>query len=252
MPKYCANCTCELGFFSSKDRIADGYVCKSCLESAGLWRLPHPEKFSTTQVKELIATYKPLKDKFSPTKVIEGYLAIDENNKLFMASGKLFHCENLISFELLENGSTVTKGGGVGRAVVGGLLFGGVGAVVGGVTGGKKSNNVCTSMRICLILRNEYCDTSDISLIKGMEISTDSVSYQNYSTIAQKCLSALKIMTDEVQNATANTVPQGLSVADEILKFKNLLDQNIITEEEFSARKKELLAGERSQQRLEK
>lgn len=41
--------------------------------------------------------------------------------------------------------------------------------------------------------------------------------------------------------ASNGTVIQQLSVADEIKKFKELLDLGIITEEEFSAKKKELL-----------
>ena len=36
-------------------------------------------------------------------------------------------------------------------------------------------------------------------------------------------------------------IPQ-ISVADEILKFKNLLDMGAITQDEFDAKKKELLS----------
>ncbi len=40
---------------------------------------------------------------------------------------------------------------------------------------------------------------------------------------------------------TAETPDTGTSAADEILKFKQLLDQGIITQEEFDAKKKQLL-----------
>ena len=39
----------------------------------------------------------------------------------------------------------------------------------------------------------------------------------------------------------ANTVNSNNSEADEILKFKSLLDQGIITEDEFAIRKKQIL-----------
>ncbi len=65
------------------------------------------------------------------------YLQIDDTHKAFKAGGSIFEFSNLLNFELLEDGETITKGG-LGRAVAGGLLFGGVGAIVGGVTGGKK------------------------------------------------------------------------------------------------------------------
>ncbi len=38
------------------------------------------------------------------------------------------------------------------------------------------------------------------------------------------------------------TAQSGTSAADEILKYKQLMDQGIITEEEFEAKKKQLLA----------
>lgn len=50
---------------------------------------------------------------------------------------KIYKYSDIVDYELLEDGESITKGG-LGRAVVGGALFGGVGAVVGGVTGHKK------------------------------------------------------------------------------------------------------------------
>lgn len=40
---------------------------------------------------------------------------------------------------------------------------------------------------------------------------------------------------------TSNTSPNSLSVAEEIKKYKDLRDQNIITEEEFQIKKEQLL-----------
>lgn len=45
----------------------------------------------------------------------------------------------------------------------------------------------------------------------------------------------------EKYNLKSNNNTSNLSSADEILKYKKLLDQNIITQEEFEAKKKELL-----------
>lgn len=50
--------------------------------------------------------------------------------------------------EIMLDGKTVTKSNGVGRAVAGGLLFGGVGAVVGAVT--SKSKDIHTVKDITL------------------------------------------------------------------------------------------------------
>lgn len=45
----------------------------------------------------------------------------------------------------------------------------------------------------------------------------------------------------ELEEAEKPVVTQPVSAADEILKFKNLLDQGIISQEEFDAKKKQLL-----------
>ena len=42
-------------------------------------------------------------------------------------------------------------------------------------------------------------------------------------------------------NSKASIGTTSISVADEILKFKELLDQGILTQEEFDAKKKQLL-----------
>jgi predicted Zn-dependent peptidase len=55
-------------------------------------------------------------------------------------------------------------------------------------------------------------------------------------------MSYLKIACDMVQeNSRENGAVGNTSNADELRKFKELLDENIITAEEFEAKKKQLL-----------
>ena len=61
---------------------------------------------------------------------------------------------------------------------------------------------------------------------------------------AQDLLSALQIAVDMVENTAlteASVTQQVNSGADEILKYKELLDAGIITEEEFAAKKAQIL-----------
>lgn len=53
-------------------------------------------------------------------------------------------------------------------------------------------------------------------------------------------LVVMLVLEDKNRTKTAQT-PSVESVADEIIKYKQLLDEGIITEEEFSAKKTELL-----------
>jgi len=50
------------------------------------------------------------------------------------------------------------------------------------------------------------------------------------------------VLKDKNHTKTAQT-PSVESVADEIIKYKQLLDEGIITEEEFSAEKRDFLAS---------
>lgn len=135
----------------------------------------------------------------------------------------------------------VFKKGGLGKAAVGGALFGGVGAVVGGSTGSKKTKQVCEKLNIKITLKNMNNPIQYIHLINS-PTKKDSMIYKSIYSTAQECLASLQVMCDSVQaNAPVESNVSGLSQADELLKFKQLLDSGVITQEEFDAKKKQLL-----------
>lgn len=237
----CAVCGKELGLLSGKVKISDGAICTTCLSSAGISMLNNPMSYNQQSINEMISNRQTMVKNFKPTKSTGNYIHIDENNKSFRIGKDIFAYENLLSFELLENGQSITKGG-LGRAVAGGLLLGGVGAVVGGVTGGKKTKGICNSMKLRVSLKNAHTDVVYITFIMT-ETKTESFKYKLAQDSAQKCITALETINDINQSALNQPVyvPQTVSSADEIVKFKDLLDQGIITQEEFETKKKELL-----------
>lgn len=235
--RICVNCGRELGIFSGKVNITDGSICTSCLDGAGIDGLERPGMYTTDDVKALIAWRTPLIQTFSPTKKIGSYLQIDDIHKTFRVRGTIFEFSNLLSFDLLEDGETITRGG-LGRAMAGGLLFGGVGAIVGGVTGGKKTRDICTSMVLKITLRNAHCSTVSIPFIRS-GVKKKSLTYKQARSLARECMSYLEIIADTYRTEDA-TESRG-SVADEILKFKHLLDAGIITQDEFDRKKGQLL-----------
>ena len=234
----CASCGAKIGMLDGKIQISDGYVCRRCLFSAGIEKLDNPHTYNAAALKNLIETRKQEINGYSPTKNICDSFSIDENKKQFKVCGSIFDYSNLLDYELLEDGKSVTKGG-IGRAVAGGLLFGGVGAVVGGITG-KKTKNMCDSMKIRITIKNSFTDTAFIPLIM-LETKTDSLAYRTAQSTAQSCISALEIILDEINTKSGNAVTAQGSPADEIMKFKQLLDSGAITQEEFEAKKKQLL-----------
>ncbi len=243
--KICAFCGKEMGVMSFKLELQDGFVCAACVAPVGITPMTNVKSFTIESMKAYVEEFSPLFQNFKATKTVDKLLQIDENSKTFKIGNELFLYSNLLDFELLEDEQTITKGG-LGRAVAGGLLFGGVGAIVGGVTGGKKSKGICNSMKLRVTLKGaHFGDTKYIPIITS-QTKVNSFIYKAAQDSAQKCISALSIILDEVNSHAEQPqvqvqVNEGVSAADELLKFKNLLDQGIITQEEFDAKKKQLL-----------
>ncbi|MBE6489170.1 MAG: SHOCT domain-containing protein [Methanosphaera stadtmanae] len=125
--------------------------------------------------------------------------------------------------EKIKNKSTV------GRAVTGGLLFGGVGAIVGGMTGGQKK---------------------EVNKKFGFEITYLKNGIQTKIVLEEKLF---KFNSDKFMKSileTANQIPIAstnntdisvVDIADQIKKLSDLKDAGIITEEEFQQGKDKIL-----------
>lgn len=187
---------------------------------------------------------------FRPTKEVGAYFAVDEKSRLWAVGKGLFPSlknavpysyDDIVDFELIEDGSSIVSGG-VGRAVVGGMLFGAVGAVVGGVTGKKKAKQTCTSLMVKITVNNTACPVEYIKLISAETVKNGFV-YKAAFQNAQEIISLLQVICSQRSSTKAEpqTHTNSISPAEEIRKYKELLDDGIITDEEFQAKKKQLL-----------
>lgn len=176
---------------------------------------------------------------FNITNIIENTIELDENKKLFRirksfynSTTKIYKYSDILEFELLEDDNTIETSAGIGKAIAGGVLFGGVGAIVGANTAKRNSKTVIDSMKIRITLKDiqnpmEFIDVSNSRLKANTE------EYRKAIERAQKILSVLSIIKNNSQNEA--------DYIEEIKKYKKLLDDNIISEEEFEKKKKELL-----------
>lgn len=250
MAKECLVCGKSMGAFTGKVMVSDGHVCTDCWSKAGfdssMNTLMSGNQYSGATIKEMVAVKErnqSLIANFKATKKV-GLLSFDDNTQTFIITKSkknqdLYNYNQIVGFELLEDGESITKGG-LGRAIAGGLLFGGVGAIVGGVTGGKKTKGICKSLQIKVTFRNSPRQTEYLHFI-STETKTNSFIYKTAYQSAQDALSALQLAVDMINNAPTEVPVQAVSGADEILKYKNLLDAGIITEEEFNAKKAQIL-----------
>lgn len=244
MAKNCIICNVKLGMF--KHNSKDGYICANCVLKTRLLAtsVRHMTKQEIEQAIEQTRLDKIKHIEFHISREVYKCIAIDEAKQLWYRVPKvggvprIYDFSDIIDFELIENGA-ITSSGGLGAAITGGLLFGGVGAIVGSNIGSKKHRNKLNELKIKIVLNN----ISDPEIyINLLQMPTDSNSMQAKAAYskAREIISILSII--KKQNESKINKPEiTVSVADEIMKFKNLLDQGIITEEEFNQKKQQLL-----------
>ena len=247
----CIICGIEKGKFARSltgAKTCDGYICSKCVEQM------QPQygwiNFSSlTKHKAIEHIKKKQLDKeiftnLTPTASVGKYFYVFGDKRLWACdvwqnnaiAPDLFSFDDIINYEYLEDGTTITRGG-LGTAAVGGLLFGGVGAIVGG-TWGKKQKGVINKISVRISTRLVDAPHIEIVLLneeskKGGFLATNS---------KEKAMEILSLL-DQITQSTIS-LPEdnpSFSVADEIMKFKNLLDSGIITQEEFEEKKKQLL-----------
>ncbi|MDO7879945.1 MULTISPECIES: SHOCT domain-containing protein [Enterococcus] len=164
----------------------------------------------------------------------------DKHGKIFIKksltmnrSQAVYNYDELISYTPIFEGGKIKKHHGITRAIVGGVIAGPVGAVVGAGTGGKEFDTI---KRLGFILHLTENRSQNYMLIIS-ESKTDSFltksTLEDYNNIAAK-------LDQIISSNTKESFPSG-SDADELRKFKGLLDDGIITQEEFDEKKKELL-----------
>ena len=155
---------------------------------------------------------------------------------------------DVISAELQENGKT-THGLNIARGIGLGLATGGYGAIAGLVTGGKKKQKV----ELDIIIKFKNRKQEKIEYYRGKIRGTDAVFKQSIvpkaialvdliNSFPEKALKSLT--TEPAVEQSAPSTPQSSPATDpldEIKKLKGLLDIGAITQEEFDAKKKQLL-----------
>ena len=200
-------------------------------------------------------------------------LALDSSNRKFFVkddSGfKILNYNQLVSYELCKDGNSAIAGDASG-AIVGGLLFGTVGAIAGAAGSTKSVNQYCSEMYISVVddsanrfklplISESVLESSQdykIAIERAREMLSilNVIDSSNKSSTSQQTYSEKSFNTPSMHitygsaNSTNSTDDTGkskgsgtFSAADEIKKFRSLADSGIITEEEFEAKKKQLL-----------
>ena len=197
------------------------------------------------------------------TREIGNYLFLmDDFFKVLVLVGpghhEIINYSDIIEVSYEENGSQLyTKSAGrtVGGAIVGGVLMGGAGAVVGGLSGASKQNKEIRNMDINILLRSTSRTScvlhfKDVDRVLKTKEDADRKLYETYVKNANQAKDVLSVIIDNAKQASTPiaqpiaqpvVAPASSSVADELAKLAKLKADGILTEEEFQAQKSKLL-----------
>ncbi len=230
----CPICHKRIGHFN-KVQVKDAVLCKDCGTCWGY-------DIGFRSMKE-ISEFKQMQyerfHKFTVTRELSRFwtrsIYIDEGNRLFYCGEDknkysppyggplIFSFNEVIGYHYgpnVVNVETKIKGG-AGRAIVGGLLFGTTGAVVGAATN-KQVTNVTSSGGNLFV---EY------KTVMGRRSIQYPLEPDGFVDFLDRC----------IEENSKEEITEIFSPADEIKKYKELLDMGAITEEEYNLKKKQLL-----------
>jgi hypothetical protein len=205
-------------------------------------------------------------DDFTITKKVIGKdkktgLAIDlDRNKICLisdisaqASLKVILYKDIFACELHENGNTITetsRANQLGGALVGGILFSGAGAIIGGLSGKTKTTGTVETIELRLIINDAEKPVHDISFLSSELDKGGIIGKGLYKNIMREArywhglITVLIKRADIEDNARVPQITsnnQGYSVADEIKKLAKLRDSDLLSVAEFQKQKSKLL-----------
>lgn len=207
--------------------------------------------FSTPEEKERKLLYKEemknLLNQMEPTGKIALTAKWDDNLGVIYVGafglGTVIKYDTITNVQVKQEVKLITestgktkKKGVITRSVVGGVLFGPAGAIIGGATAKEKtvghSETRQEIVKTIVVTREDpYRPVLSFSYDSQLEDKLRTILFENN----QKKLPPTPVETIEYSETKV------VSVADEILKLKQLLDDGILTEDEFQAQKKKLL-----------
>jgi hypothetical protein len=200
-------------------------------------------------------------DDFNATKRLVGnwgLIAIDDSSNQIAVkeeNGKLrkYNYTDILSCEVILDGETTYKKSNIiVRAIAGGVLAGGAGAIVGGLSGKDKKDSEIKNLDFKIVFKDTQKPNFKIKFFDAWEETARTkksikVNDLVYGPIYQKANKELEnwknifeIIIDGSNNSNSNTI-QSSSISDELIKLNELKQKGILTDVEFEEQKKKIL-----------
>ena len=161
----------------------------------------------------------------------ENAVAIDEGRQKIaffsrepgagMARSKRFNYRDILSSEIVEDGSQVTqtsRASQVGGALLGGLIAGPLGALVGGVSGKTTTSGEVSSLQLRIVVNDSETPTHSIELLASFLPSAvtkkDGAAYRATIDQAREWHDRISVLIRRADQEDTSSAPPPSSVAD--------------------------------------
>ena len=155
---------------------------------------------------------------FSPTEYLltdscKNGIAIDEDNSklaVYEVENNFIHLINfseVLEVHLIKDGDTITKtsrGSQLGGAVIGGVLAGGFGAVIGGLSGKQITNEEINKINIEIVVNNLKKPVHTVSFVNRIDsLNKNDKKYQELIDITNHWFRLLSVVIKRNENERA-------------------------------------------------
>lgn len=180
----------------------------------------------------------------------ETKLLIDNQNKKFIYQrgkihSKTYSFSDLINYEVYENGKSQVQGR-AGSALIGGAFFG-LGGLIVGSSMSRNVNEKCNQLKLIIRLNDFDCPEIVITYVNTVDLNKSSWTYKNMKNNIQTVCSMLEYMLNEktLEQSSAGKQEEKNSVnassKEQLQELKEMLDDGLITQEDYEKKKKKIL-----------
>ncbi len=177
-------------------------------------------------------------------------LLIDNQNKKFIyQKGKIYSkpykFSDVINYEVYENGKSQVQGR-AGSALIGGAFFG-LGGLIVGSSMSRSINEKCNQLKLIIRLNDFDCPQIMITYVDNVDWHKNGWMYRNMKENMQAVCSMLEYMLNEKTLEQSSSIKQEeklnekKSSKEQLQELKEMLDDGLITEEDFEQKKKQIL-----------
>ena len=228
-------------------QTSDGrLVCPTCMD-----RVPTIDPTALKRTKEYIKTHDAafLRDNISgyleiyPSNIANLSMVVNNKTGYISVSSEVYPIRSIEKIETETGEYEVihqNNGHPIARAIVGGMLFGTAGAVVGAVTSHKTFETRVRTKGTPEV--SVFTRETDGRLKKRTYYCSDSAQAKRFEESFRQIIDFTDY-TDVKNKKESDTASSPASQTDysDLIKLKELLDAGVLTQEEFDAKKKQIL-----------